>query len=112
MPEEFDFKVLSAQLRYLVSSLTPLFYLQQMRENYITHVYLPWFDCGGGASYIGCTVRQVCHCICENHCAWLSQEETRSIRSSVLPRLIGSEHNVEVIRAFTVICRIPTNLTF
>nr|CAH8855179.1 unnamed protein product [Trichobilharzia regenti] len=70
------------------------------------------FDCSCGASYIGRTIRQVHRRISEHHPTWLSKEQKRSIRSSILAHFVDTEHKIDVNTAFKVIYRIPTYLNF
>ncbi|CAI2735069.1 unnamed protein product [Schistosoma spindalis] len=68
-------------------------------------------NCSCGASYIGCTIRQVRHRITD-HPSWLNKGQVKVIKSSILAHLVDTGHQVELNKAFKVIYHIPSNLPY
>nr|CAH8861090.1 unnamed protein product [Trichobilharzia regenti] len=69
------------------------------------------FNCSCGASYIGRTQRALSMRAREHVPVWLSKGVTKGINSAVLAHLVDTGHPIKLDQAFSVIYRVPSNLS-
>lgn len=75
-----------------------------------TYIYNSNFSCG--ASYIGCTIRQVHHRISGHHPLWLTKGKKKVITSSILVHLVDTDYHLDITPVCKVIYKISPNLPY